>query len=530
MTQQNTLNKTERATQVAQTFAIDPFDIVMHMEESGVALKVLQNRMRGWLSTLNCPARFTSFQFPATLQPKIDEITGETRRLNTEERANPRIALLPEYRRFYEELEKTEDYQRSSCFMTLWSEDNPRALAGGMASAFDTFVRPAPLIPLFEGQYTLSDSPFWHLSPIGRPGGRLKWAILTSYEFNPLLWSFFQPLATLLNLKFPMALVLDIPKSYQRNEAVDVVENMIMAYTSHLSTSQGEDSRAVQRIKDCRATLQEINEGDALHDVQFSIAVSAPSAELLRQQVREIVNETRAWFKCRDEDGLLLRNAVSFFTTQPSKQISTHPTTWPVVSRAAAIMLAPVGYRKLTGTRGILRGEASKAIKGTGGYPFFYDSWNDKNGRPEKRASHEIWVGQTGYGKTFYGNCYLSREYTEHGILFDLLEPMGHGEHLAKALNLEWFALSAERTKLNPQDVMYPRPVEQKTHVIRLYEAFLGRSLGGTQRANLEKGMLGQALGIAYSGSTPTWPLSRRTSHRRSIRSSISCPGWVTTR
>jgi hypothetical protein len=36
----------------------------------------------------------------------------------------------------------------------------------------------------------------------------------------------------------------------------------------------------------------------------------------------------------------------------------------------------------------------------------------------------------SGFGKTFGLNCYLTREYAENGIPFDLLEPMGHGRIL----------------------------------------------------------------------------------------------------
>jgi len=51
-------------------------------------------------------------------------------------------------------------------------------------------------------------------------------------------------------------------------------------------------------------------------------------------------------------------------------------------------MLAPLGYRKLSTTEGVLRGEAVGAS-----YPVFHNSWRDK------RATHEVWVGVSGFGK-----------------------------------------------------------------------------------------------------------------------------------
>ena len=57
-------------------------------------------------------------------------------------------------------------------------------------------------------------------------------------------------------------------------------------------------------------------------------------------------------------------------------------SSWRVTSRELALMFAPLGYRKLSSTDGIMRGEALE-----GGYPVFHNSWRDK------RATHEVWVG-----------------------------------------------------------------------------------------------------------------------------------------
>ncbi|MFZ2878431.1 MAG: hypothetical protein WA009_02730, partial [Phototrophicaceae bacterium] len=187
--------------------------------------------------------------------------------------------------------------------------------------------------------------------------------------------------------------------------------------------------------------------------------------------------------------GELLARSVGFFTTRPTKEINVPTTTWPVTSRELAVMLSPLGYRKLSTTDGILRGEAVGAT-----YPVFHNAWRDK------RATHEVWVGVSGFGKTFALNCYLTREYAENGIPFDLLEPMGHGRHIAEAFGLPWTVMSAKATRLNPQDVMFPTLVEQVSHVTRIYETVLGRSLSGAQRQNLERGLLGEALELLYRG------------------------------
>src|SRR5579864_2614240 len=219
---------------------------MMHATDQGV--RALQSRIAGWLSTLTGPARFVSYQQPANLEEKIARVKEEAQRLAATEPTNPRVELLTEYRRFYETLQHEADYQRSSSYMLLWSDDHPRALATGMSAALDTLVRPVDALPpLFEGRYTLKNAPFWHLTPVGRPGGRLLWAILTTFEFLPSSWNFFRPLAPLLSFDFPLALAVDIPKTFDRSEGIDAIEQTVLAYTVHLSSARGDDSRAVQR-------------------------------------------------------------------------------------------------------------------------------------------------------------------------------------------------------------------------------------------------------------------------------------------
>ena len=466
-----------------RTFLIEPFDIMLHATEDGV--NSLQARFATWLRTLREPARFVCWQMPATLDDKIAALSAKAAEASDPQRRT----LLMEYRRYFEQLDASAEYQRALCGMALWSDQNPRAIAAGLTSAFDTPTAQEAWPALFEGRYELREKPFWHLAPSGRPGGRPLWAILNSYEFAPATWNFFRPLPPLLRLNFPLALAIDIPRTYDRNTGIDAIESIIQAYQVHLAGASGEDSRSVQRIADCRRALQEINAGDALHTVQITLALAADDLDTLKERIQTVVNETRAWFSLRHEVGELLARSVGVFSAKHTKEINIPATTWPVTSRELALMLSPLGYRKLSSTDGILRGEAVGAA-----YPVFHNSWRDK------RATHEIWVGVSGFGKTFGLNCYLSREYAENGIPFDLLEPMGHGKHIADAFGLPWYVMSAKTTRLNPQDAMFPTLIEQVSHVTRIYETVLGRPLSGSQRQNLERGLLGEALELLYRG------------------------------
>ena len=110
----------------ARTFVMEPFDIMLHATEDGV--NALQARFSTWLRTLRDPARFVCWQMPVTLDNKISRLS----RLAQDVDDAQRRTLLMEYRRHYESLNDSAEYQRALCGMALWSEQNPRALVGVM--------------------------------------------------------------------------------------------------------------------------------------------------------------------------------------------------------------------------------------------------------------------------------------------------------------------------------------------------------------------------------------------------------------
>ncbi|MBK8139271.1 MAG: hypothetical protein IPK52_26210 [Chloroflexi bacterium] len=105
----------------ARTFLIEPFDIMLHATDDGV--QSLQARFSTWLRTLREPARFVCWQMPATLEDKISRLS----RLAQDVDDPQRRLLLMEYRRHFEHLNESAEYQRALCGMALWSDQNPRA-------------------------------------------------------------------------------------------------------------------------------------------------------------------------------------------------------------------------------------------------------------------------------------------------------------------------------------------------------------------------------------------------------------------
>lgn len=474
---------------VPRSILVDPFDLEMHGTVE--RLQGLQHRFAIWLRGFNAPARFVTWQIPADLSPRLDYIKA----MRTNAVDPRRRELLMEYRRHYEMLQAEADYQRTMCGFTMWTEpgESARTLARAVSANLDTFTIDAPWPPLFTGDYELCEPGGgyrgWHLSPVGQPAGRPLFALLSSFQFQPTIWDFYRPFHALIGRRFPLAICIDIPKTWDRNDAINEIESVVQAYSVHLATMRGEDSRSIKKITDCRQTLEQLNLGDALHDVQIIIAISASDRKLLHERVDEVTKLVKPWFGLRPEIGEAQAEAAKFFGPHNSRSIGVPHTTWPVVSSELALLFAPLGMRKLAGLDGTLRGEDAN-----GHYPVFHNSWRDK------RATHEVWVGGSGYGKTFALNCLLSRQYAEEGVPFTLLEPMGHGMHVANAFDLPWYVMSAQHTRINPQDVMFPTLVEQKAHTIRIYETILGRQLTGAQKENQERALLGEALEILYGG------------------------------
>lgn len=482
---------------ICHTTLLEPFDLGLHITQNGEGLLALQNRFAMWLRGLSGPARFITWQMPADLRPRITETRHKAEQAAQTQQLE-RFKLLMEARRYYEELQQEAHYQRSICGIAQWLEEGSGSdvsIARGISASFDTYAWSEDFPPLFEGQYQLKgphrDFPHWHLSPQARPGGRHYFALLSTYEFFPVLWNFHRPIKKILDLPYPMAIAVDIPKTHDRNEAISQVEGTVLASRVHLATSIAEDSRSSKKLADCHLTLRQLNEGDVLHEVQVIIAIAAADRQSLRKAVDDLINVTKPYFLLRPEVGQAQLEATKFFGTHRSKHIRTPATSWQMVSRELALLFAPLGYRKLSGLSGTLRGQS-----GDGQYPFFFNSWG-----LEKKATHELWVGLTGAGKTFALNINLTRQYVEEAVPFDLLEPMGHGKLLADTLNMPHFRPSAQDTQLNPLDIMYPDVTEQVTHVIRIIETLLGRQFAGTQTGNHQKALLGQALVRLYGKS-----------------------------
>jgi len=399
-----------------------------------------------------------------------------------------------EYRQWYEELERAGDFQQALYGMTLWSEDDTSAASLGMAASASIGTRVVEGLwpPLVRRDYRIKASPVWHLEPVGRPSGRPLISLLGTYSFKSVEWTFFRPLAALFTMGIPIAVVLDIPKTWESHDAVAKLEGVITAMQAHLATSRALDTSSQRQVADCSAALSELHSGQSLHDVQIKIAVAADDAKTLKDRMEEVKKRMKPFMGIRVEVGTDQVKSARYFSNEPTYRLDGKPTTWPMTSPSLALTLGFLGMRKLEPREGIVRGASAG-----GGWPYIYDDWEMSQG---KKAGHECWVGTTGSGKTYALNCYLSRTLAHYGIPFDLLEPMGHGRMLGAAFNIEAHSLSTRRTCLNPQDPVYPRIGEQIAHVIRLYETFLRRPLGGDPVSNIQSSLLSQALYKHYQG------------------------------
>jgi len=470
------------------SFLVEPFDLFLYGEDQ--ALRNLQGRFAAFVRALGGPARFATWHMPTSLRPLIDWTVGEATLT-----ANPwRTSILMEYRQWYEELERAADFQQALCGMTVWARPDASTSSLGVAAqaALGTRVVEAPWPPLARGEYRIKAAPLWHLEPVGRPSGRPLLCLLGTYAFKSVEWTFFRPLLSLFTLGVPLGMVVDVPRTWESHDAVSKLEGVITAMQAHLATTRALDSASQRQVADATAALAELHAGQLLHDVQVKIAVAANDAETLKSRVEAVRGRLKPYLGIRVEVGTDQVRAARYFSTEPTSRLDGKPSTWPMTSPALALSLGFLGMRKLEPRKGIVRGSSAG-----GGWPYIYDDWETTQG---KKAVHECWVGTTGAGKTFALNCYLSRTLAHYGIPFDLLEPMGHGRMLAAAFNIQAHSLSARRTSLNPHDPVYARIGEQIAHVIRLYETFLQRPLGGDPVGNIQSSLLSQALYRHYQG------------------------------
>jgi hypothetical protein len=473
------------------TYLIEPFDLFLHSDEKG--LHALQERNATFLRALDGPARLVTWHVPTSLKPLVDWTLEEAKSVA---HSDPwRYATLMQYRTWYESIERAGSFQQALCGLALWTESDTNAHALGMAAqtTLGSRVIEGHWPPLLRGDYVIEPSPIWHLKPVGRPSGRPLFCMLSSYDFLSVDWNFFRPLAGLFGMGIPLGFAIDIPKTWETADSIAKLEGVITAMNAHLATSIGLDSASHRQVSDCTAALAEILDGRALHDVQIKIAIPAENTTELKKRVDEIKKQLKAAIRMHTNVGLAQITAAKYFSSMPTRQIEANPTTWPMLSNVAALMLGFLGMRKLEPKRGIIRGFNA----GGGKYPYIYDDWELSQG---KKATHELWVGVTGSGKTFALNCFLSRSLAHLGIPFDFLEPLGHGRLLAEQFGIEAMSISARRTKLNPHDPITDQLGQQVEHVLSIYELFLGRSLRGTSDTNMERGLLSRALNPFYRG------------------------------
>lgn len=491
---------TLRRTRTPVTIALSPFDIHMHCTEA--SLRQIQSRFATFLRTLDGPSRFTVFYTPTSLQTLVKwtiEEAGQAsqaaRQVDTSHarRLIRRKEALSHYRQWYEELQRNANYQRADCLLTTWAYNAAGQTLGAARAYLDSQAAERELPPLLQGTYHVCPTPIWHLAPIGHPTGRPLVCLIGTYAFKPAEWTFFNPLLSLWTLEYPVAVCIDIPKTWETQEAVAKLEGVMTALKTHLEGKRSPDTASANQFQHCQYTIDELHGGQALHDVQIKLALFAPDGATLRERVNQLRNNLKPYLGLKVEIGGDQITAAKYFSQIETSRLEGRPNTWPITSPGVALTMGFLGIRKLEPKRGIVRG-----INISGGkYPYIYDDWDLSRG---KKALHELWVGTTGSGKTFALNCYLARDLAHHGIAFDLLEPMGHGLLLAKSYDIKPFVLSAKHTFLNPHDPVYDNVGEQIAHVIGIYETFLRRELKGDQISNLQGALLSTALAPYYHG------------------------------
>ena len=104
----------------SRTFLIEPFDIMLHATEDGV-----QYAASAFLDlAANLVWRSALFVLADARHARRQDRRARRRR-QTETDDDQRRGLLIEYRREYERMNTSAEYQRALCGMALWNDQNP---------------------------------------------------------------------------------------------------------------------------------------------------------------------------------------------------------------------------------------------------------------------------------------------------------------------------------------------------------------------------------------------------------------------
>ncbi len=373
---------------------------------------------------------------------------------------------LLDYGDWYETLQQRAPLRGIRHFVLAWPKIHTQAavneLATAVQHAFRTTCWEAELPSIFSGKYH-EGRPFLTPEESHHP----HVAILTGYDIRGT-WASGDVLHTLFQLGIDLASVVDV-LPVKRTQAEMKSSWHATADRARQERGDAGDVKSRRRGEAARQAQEALESGQAFHETQIHLAVSAADTEALQQAVRTIKLSAGNQLPLLHASGVQAALA-QFWTPTETRRIDGGPArrSRTVLSHGVASLL-PVGLRLPNRTDGMLWMMQDTT-------PIFFDPFSDNS------PGHMVMVGATGSGKTVTLNVWL-RRMLSMGTRVIVMEPQGHSKRLVATVGDggQHFPLTLNDT-LNPLDIVVYRDVDgtppnlstQIEHVMAQFSVLFG--------------------------------------------------------
>lgn len=366
---------------------------------------------------------------------------------------------------FYEALGR-QHLRAATYVVVTWepASTQPEELIASLAYATGRPVRRRDRLPAaLQGRVTVDER---NARFVPEKPGHPYLSVLRSYAMPvPFDASVLHPL---MDLDFDLAIAIDVT-TLGHGRAQTLAELQMSAARVAVNTSGAVDPQTAQRALDAERVLHELRT-QSLHQVQVAVLVSGEDADDLSRNVaaaRDRLGVTMRLEAVAGSQAELLR----LFSTVPAVQIDAAWAREDMLSKGVGALFGVVSYHRSPATNGWLWGV--DAIRSA---PVFFDPFEGEH------AGHMVYLGKTGFGKTFAMNLMTLRAAVQAGHRVIWIDAYENAARVERAVGggAVRHALSLGNT-INLLDLVYgPEDGEswllmQVQHVVSQLALLMGR-------------------------------------------------------
>lgn len=336
-----------------------------------------------------------------------------------------------------------------------------------------------------------------HLYPVSDNGGldttRPYASIIAAYKFKDA-WNWVTPLTRLLvEADGPMVVCVDCKAVSQRK--VEFMVNQAQADT--LDVKRISDQETLTRLQDAELIMQAVTQGVQLHNTRLFVMLLDKNLSLLKERMTRVKTTLSPFMRITTLMGSQSAAAMMF---SPTANPSSIPDTWHnVLSTGVGHMLGSIGYATKERYDGLYIG-VKQSIYGNVTGLKYHNPW------PGQKASHTLFVGKTGFGKTVAMQALMTRV-AASGAQVVFLEPQGHSKRLADLIgheNVAYNRISTDNISYNPLDVVATTFNGQLSYFLVILE-FLLNPLSGEDPSRPRRYLTNDEIGAVHEALSKTY-------------------------